>query len=580
MAKRSSRFLSVLLCVCWTAGALAAQNPLGSQQRTQKISTLEGGFSGPLAALDFFGTSCATIGDLDGDGNDDLAVGSRDTAAGAGRESLWILFLNADGTVREHAEIPLPTGGPVGPPDQEDVSGTALAPLGDLDDDGVLDIAVGDPRSDDGGVARGAVWLLFLNADGTLKGRTSISSTKGGFGGALEDGDAFGFSLAALEPSAPEALVDLAIGAVGDDDGGPDRGAVWILSLEQGGTIVAERKISQQVGGFGGSLADGDAFGTSLADAGDVDHDGERDLAVGAEQDDEGGLDAGAVWLLFLDSAGAVQDEQKIAAASGAFPGLLEAQDNFGSGLATLGDLDGDGVLDLAVGAPGDDDGGANKGAAWFLFLEPDGTVGQVVKLSDADLGFAGRLSDGDFFGSSLCFLDDLDANGLPEIVAGAPGDDDGGDGFGAVYLSFFQFPATVVSNGSGVNPLALQQGANPPQIGTVWQGFIDESLLPSTLGGLTFNIIGASTRPLNDSVFLGSPIIVGELLIDLNELVLTQAVAPGESFAIPIINDVNLIGLESFTQGAAVRSGTIILTNRLDMVIGFPPSPPIKSPN
>src|SRR6185503_12024498 len=141
-------------------------------------------------------------------------------------------------------------------------------------------------------------------------------------------------------------------GAVGDDDGGPDRGAVWTLSLDESGAVMSQSKISQSSGGFGGSLADGDGFGTSLAAVGDVDRDGESDLAVGAEGDDGGGLDTGAVWLLFRDSTGAVQGELEIGAASGGFPGALEAQDNFGSGLAPLGDLDKDGVLDLAVGAP------------------------------------------------------------------------------------------------------------------------------------------------------------------------------------------------------------------------------------
>ena len=58
-----------------------------------------------------------------------------------------------------------------------------MAALGDLDGDGVGDLAVGAPRDDDGGTDRGAVWVLFLNTDGTVKSHQKISDTEGGFTG-------------------------------------------------------------------------------------------------------------------------------------------------------------------------------------------------------------------------------------------------------------------------------------------------------------------------------------------------------------------------------------------------------------
>ena len=70
---------------------------------------------------------------------------------------------------------------------------------------------------------------------------------------------------------------------------------------------------------------------------------------------------------------------QKISSTQGGFTGILEFLDSFGVSVASLGDLDGDGVGDLAVGAEGDDDGGigffAERGAVWILFLNTDGTV-------------------------------------------------------------------------------------------------------------------------------------------------------------------------------------------------------------
>ena len=84
----------------------------------------------------------------------------------------------------------------------------------------------------------------------------------------------------------------------------------------------------------------------------------------------------GAVWMLLLKSDGTVKSHQKISDTEGGFTGGLDDDDWFGvAGVASLGDLDGDGRGDLAVGAPHDDDGGANRGAVWILFL--DGAPGE-----------------------------------------------------------------------------------------------------------------------------------------------------------------------------------------------------------
>ena len=64
--------------------------------------------------------------------------------------------------------------------------------------DGVADLAVGALNDDDGGTRHGAVWVLFLTTAGTVKGRQKISSTAGGFTGALDYIDAFGVSVACL----------------------------------------------------------------------------------------------------------------------------------------------------------------------------------------------------------------------------------------------------------------------------------------------------------------------------------------------------------------------------------------------
>ncbi len=153
-----------------------------------------------------------------------------------------------------------------------------------------------------------------------------------------------------------------------------------VLISEQGaqaqpGTVLSHQKISDTEGGFTGELDAFDLFGRSVASLGDLDGDGVGDLAVGATNDDDGGNGRGAVWILFLNTDGTVKSHQKISDTEGNFADKLNDGDFFGDSATSLGDLDGDGVGDLAVGAHGDEDGGFNHGAVWVLFLNTDGTV-------------------------------------------------------------------------------------------------------------------------------------------------------------------------------------------------------------
>ncbi len=431
-----------VLCSLALASALAAQ--AGTVRSEQKTSATAGGFGGLLDAPDAFGVSVASLGDLDGDGVGDLAVGaSRDDDGGFDQGAVWILFLDTDGTVKSEQKISETEGGFSGILDDSDLFGFSVAAPGDVDGDGIGDLAVGAIRADDGGSHQdsdlGAVWILFLDTDGTVKSEQKISATTGGFGGVLDDNDFFGLSVASLGDLDQDGNLDLAVGSQLDDDGGSDLGAVWILFLDTDGTVKSEQKISATEGGFGGVLDGFDHFGSSLAPLGDMDGDATQDLAVGAIWDDDGGGFQGAVWVLFLETDGTVKNEQKISATEGGFNGSLDDFDYFGWSVAALGDLDDDGIGDLAVGALNDDDGGSDQGAVWVLFLEADGTVKSEQKISATAGGFGGDLDPSDNFGSSLASLGDLDGDGVGDLVAGAAGDDDGGFGRGAVWILFLE---------------------------------------------------------------------------------------------------------------------------------------------
>jgi hypothetical protein len=403
-----------------------------------KIASGTGG--GPtLANQDRFGRAVANIGDLDGDGVADLAVGAiGDSTNGANRGAVHILFMNTSGTVKSSTKIASGSGG--GPTlANSDYFGFSVANMGDLDGDGVTDLAVGARSDDTGGSARGAVYILFLNANGTSKGSTKIASGLNG-GPTLANGDAFGTSVANIGDLNGDGLADLAVGADSDDTGGAysSRGAVHILflndlnfgSLPIGG-VKSSTKIASGSGG-GPALADQDYFGRSVASVGDLDGDGVTDLAVGATGDDTGGgpdTNRGAAHIMFLKTDGTAKSSAKIASGTGGGPSLAE-QDSFGRSVANVGDLDGDGVTDLAVGATGDD----NRGAVHFLSLKADGTAKSSTRIA-SDTGGGPTLASGDDFGRGVATIGDLDGDGVADLAVGASADDTGGNSRGAVHI-------------------------------------------------------------------------------------------------------------------------------------------------
>ena len=216
-----------------------------------------------------------------------------------------------------------------------------------------------------------------------MKEHQKISDTEGSFEGVLDDGDEFGISSQIIDDLDGDGINELAVGSFEDDDGGQDRGAVYILFLNQDGTVKEHQKISDTEGSFEGVLDDGDTFGRSLIGLGDLDGDGINELAVGVHHDDDGGQDRGAVYILFLNQDGTVKEHQKISDTKGNFDGVLDDGDEFGSAIDSIEDFDKDGINDIMVGATEDDDGGQDRGAVYILFLNQDGTVKEHQKISD-----------------------------------------------------------------------------------------------------------------------------------------------------------------------------------------------------
>jgi len=392
------------------------------------ISNSSGGLSSfyHIESKDHFGVSAGSLGDLDGDGTNDLVVGALNDDGGAG--AVYVLFLTSSGGVKDAKKISNSSGNlsRFYTLNSGDFFGVAVAGIGDLDGDSVLDLACGSMMDDFGGTNSGAIYLLFLSRFGNVKGATKIYNTFGGY--TFDESQKFGSSIARIDNfDDRESTLALVVGATGCDDGGANSGAVVVLFLTSNGSVIEHQRISNWFGGLSSqyTLSESDSFGWAVDSLGDLDVDGVNDIAVGSNGDDSGGLyNSGAVFIIFLKTSGEVKSAQKISNSAGGLSTFvtLNTADYFGRAVACLGDLDGDDIVDVAAGAFQDSDGGTGVGAIYIMFLDTGGSVQRAQKISALFGGLKSfvNLENNGYFGRSIANIGDLDSNGVPELIIGA----------------------------------------------------------------------------------------------------------------------------------------------------------------
>ena len=383
-----------------------------------------------------FGLTIVTMGDLNGDGVPDLAVAAPfqdgdfvSSQQGFGKpQNVGKIFLIDGANLSILNELNDPEFQQVQQLHFGGQLGASMAAVADLNGDGITDLIAGVPHhiadTDVGEAVNAGEAFVFSGKDGLVLFTLSDPTSE-------EDGK-MGAAVAGLGDVDGDGVPDLAVGVPGKDIGGEDGsanvGLVYLFSGQTGALIRTLNHPDQ-----GGAEA-GAAFGSALANAGDVDGDGASDVLIGAPGEGHVFVFSGKTGNLLFDIASPATEDLH----------------SFGAAVAGGKDFNRDGKPDFVVGSPNLE---ALRGAA-YIFNGSDGSL-QRTLLPTTRQPFAK-------FGSSLCLSDDLTGDRRPDVAVGAPGQNVNG---------LFQAGALTVFDGRRGRVVQTISSASPQMRGLFGTG-------------------------------------------------------------------------------------------------------------
>ena len=382
------------------------------------------------------GNDLAGLGDVNGDGIDDLIMGA-DLADvdgdGNGEGAAYVFFgpITEDFAAQSvnDADIVIEGADPL------DQAGLVVGTIGDINGDGINDIAVTASQHSGSPVAtrskNGKVYVFFGGADLAARGINHVEDADLTFYGD-RNFDWFGGAAIRLGDMNGDGLDDFIIGTTGDDDGGAQSGAYNLFYSSpswSSGAVIASTSSSAILYG----AAVNDRVGLDGAGVGDIDGDGVRDAIFGMQYVTGSASNSGAVAVglgpLPTGSLAVNTLDANILGSS--------ANDWAGASVSAAGDSDGDGYEDFYVSATADNTpGGTGSGSVYLLLGSADINAdydGQRLDDVYAARLYGDRSNDG--IGGSIDGSADFNNDGVNDLIVGATGA--GARGEGLTYVVF-----------------------------------------------------------------------------------------------------------------------------------------------
>lgn len=368
---------------------------------------------------DWAGWSVAPLGDVNGDGLDDFAIGAKendlngDTSGQVyilmGRSEGFLSFFNLSG-----ADASFMGESPV------DRAGFDVAGVGDVNGDGLNDILIGAPDDDDAGNNAGQTYLIFGKTSG-WEMRTDLSNADASFVGE-SSGNVSGFALAGVGDVNGDGFDDFIIGAPWNES----RGQVYLILGKAEGWQM-RTPLSQSDASFLGETTGSDA-GWYVSGGGDYNGDGLSDILIGAPKWNQA---LGRAYLIFGKETGWAM-RTNLNQADASFNGV-ETREEVGWSLADLGDVDGDGFGDFLLGAPGDQDIGSVADNSHLVYGKASGWA-KNTPVTQAAAKFVGEHPNDDS-GWNVGPAGDVNGDGFNDFLIGAYRSSANGYRSGKAYL-------------------------------------------------------------------------------------------------------------------------------------------------
>ncbi|MFB2935939.1 choice-of-anchor Q domain-containing protein [Aerosakkonemataceae cyanobacterium BLCC-F154] len=383
-----------------------------------------------INADDSSGYSVSGAGDINGDGIDDLIIGSPDADPSGDRSGqIHVVFGQQGGfsPTFNLSSLNGSNGFTINGVAANALTGLDVSDAGDINGDGIDDLIIGAIFADPNGFDDAGQSYVVFGRQNQFNSTLNLSELNGSNGFAINGirrGDYSGNSVSSAGDINGDGFDDLIIGAYfADVNGQSGTGQSYVIFGRQGG-FSANFNLFQLNGSNGfaiNGINAGDYSGYSVSGAGDVNGDGFDDLIIGAYNPDD---NVGRAYVMFGRSGGFSRSFNlaNLNGNNGFTINGINPDDNLGVSVSSAGDVNGDGIDDLIIGADQADPNGDNSGQTYVVFGQR-GTFSPNLNLADLNgsNGFAlNGINPGDNSGGSVSGAGDVNADGIDDLIIGA----------------------------------------------------------------------------------------------------------------------------------------------------------------